>query len=148
MAQTGLNFQIDTIHYFLHSCSAELALMSLFVRHDSLKETVWRSPLFTQHLTNPSLTYSSYGFINSFPSTPSGKSLSPRCVVWAHGFNPFSFLIVFAKHPLHPFLGNSFTTSSIVSLLTRCGLPPILSKIVASCIKAPILVRVPVVPRS
>ena len=112
---------------------------------------------------------SSQGAINLFPSTPSGKASSPRCVVCAHltqvkpnpshnpkekngeqthGFNPFSLLIVAAKHPLHPLLGYAPTTASIVSLCTKCGFSPMLSKIVASCTSAPIRVILPTYPKT
>jgi hypothetical protein len=78
----------------------------------------------------------SYGAINAFPSTPSGNSLSPSAVVCAQGFSVFSLRMVAAKQVLHFFLGYAFVTLSIVAILTSCGWPPILSKIVASWISA------------
>jgi len=63
----------------------------------------------------------SYGAITTLFNTPVGKSSSPRTVVCAHGFKPFSLRIVFAKHDDHLFRGYAFTTSWMVSLCTSCS---------------------------
>jgi hypothetical protein len=83
-------------------------------------------PLSYHHQLTDSFSFKhphnqSYGAITTLFKTPFGNSSSPNTVVCAHGFNPFSFLIVFAKHDDHLFRGYAFTTSSMVSLWTSCS---------------------------